>query len=384
MFRSFSGAEFSAQFGSKKGGLAAAAFALLAVLPCPSRAEPHSNRVVCFIGGLNSEYGRRPGVIRAITETFGGSGIRLIELKIGDGTPAATRQGMYAIVQQVYDYARSLPELTGKRVTIIGSSQGGLVTMALIAMHRHELPFTVDSAITIASPLAGEYGLPDFWAGMLDGLVHEVGKNFTDPIRDALLAAQADPGVARALSSMQKKFGSSDPFTRLRRGIAEILKYEVERDFGLLRLAFYNPVGQSHVSTAGYWHDPLHLDQYFKYCTFLPRIMNEVDHPDAARYAKNIGALNLLVFLSAERDEVLKPVYTAERRFYKKGSKTEVEASFKDTRTYRENLLTLGTMFDEGRLKIEEMSGAPHDCWSEHCWQALIRYFRMILEREKS
>lgn len=322
-------------------------------------------RVICFVGGLNAIYGKPPPIVQAIREAH--PHIPFIELKIGDGSAAATRASMHTQLKQIYQYARKQDVLKNTTVTLIGGSQGGLLALALIARHAHELPFKIDSLMTIASPLAGVYGLPGGWEIMLKQLVEETVSMFTKPLQKILESSGTLP---------QKE---GDPFASLRKDLATIMYDEAKRDIGKLSLLFYNPVGQLLSSTAGYWHDPLQQEKYLKQNTFLPVITNEVKHPLNEQQTKNVASLQKILFIAAEADRVVKPFCSAERRFYKDGSTTEIEPSFRATRTYKENLLNLGAMYDDGRLVIASIPGAGHNCENSACIQSGIDFFNQIL-----
>ncbi len=362
--------------------------AALLTLASTGNAYRRTDFAICFIGGLNSLYGQPNSIACAIRDTH--PDIPFVELKIGDGSQAATRVGMYHQVGQICSFALNTPSLAGKHVILICGSQGGLVGQAFIEMYGDKLPFTIDSFMTCASPLGGQYGLPDGWENDVDKIISQSGLTTLQQIA-GLLGIKEYPmitsrkktitiGMALAqLEEMKRAEDARDVLAPIRAVIAKLVKAFVRKDFSLIRFVFYNPIGQDLISVAGYWRDPKHRLDYLSFNGFLPYINNEREHVNAARYKANMSALNWAIFLWAGKDNTVKPPCSGSKCFYKWGSTTDLESGFKDTMQYQQDLLGLGTMFNEGRLLIEELPNDTHAFNSAEAIAAGLRYFDMIV-----
>ncbi|MCL5436953.1 MAG: hypothetical protein M1549_03710 [Candidatus Dependentiae bacterium] len=360
----------------------------LLLLACTGNAYRRDDFAIVFIGGYDSVYGQPTPIAIAIRNAY--PDIPFVELKIGDGTQGATHTGLYRQLDQIYKFALQTPALNGKHAILIGGSQGGVLAQGFIEMYGDKLPFAIDSLMTIASPIGGEYGLPDSWENTVDTVVFNGDKILLQQLLAAFGIKEyifsSDDG-ARTLTlgeAVAEGMSVRDITTPVRKVIAAAIKKLVKKDFGLIRFIFYNPLGQDLISIAGYWRDPMHRLDYLAFNAYLPYINNEREHVNAARYKANMSALQYAVFFWAGKDNVVKPPCSGAKRFYKWGSKTDVEAAFTDTMQYQQNLLGLKTLYDAGRLVIQELPNDTHSCDSSEAIAAGLQQFATIVGASKA
>jgi palmitoyl-protein thioesterase len=115
----------------------------------------------------------------------------------------------------------------------------------------------------------------------------------------------------------------------------------------------YSSMFQKYVSFAGYWHDPLHHQEYLAKCSFLPYLNNEVDHDLAALYKKNICSLNCMVLVKSDNDDIIDPVESCHFGFYKEGDPYQM-VTLEESTLYKEDRLGLKTLAETGRLFLKE------------------------------
>lgn len=309
--------------------------------------------------------------------------IPLVVGKIGDGSPAATQTGMYRQLAQLYADASTHPTLAGKHVIVFGSSQGGMLAQAFVEMYGDRLPFTIDSLMTLASPIGGQFGLPDGWEAYVDLVVWHGDAIVLQQILSFLgikdyLITLGDRSLTLE-TAVAESAQTRDILDPLRTEIARLLKEFVRNDWPLVDIVFYNAIGQDLISVAGYWKDPQNQTGYRTFNSFLPYINNEVTHANSERYRANLANLNRIVFIWAGLDGVVKPPCSGGKRFYKPGSRTELEQSFTETDQYKQNLLNLGHMYNNGRLFIEYLPYDGHGCISEQGISTGLYHFNAIV-----
>ncbi len=322
---------------------------------------------VFFVRGLNSNE-LLPPILQAFQQEF--PTIPIVVAKIGDGSAATTNRGLYHQLDDISNDALTNPLLRGKRVIVIGSSQGGLLARSFIEKYGDVVPFTIDSFMSCASPQGGEYGLPDGWKDFVHRVIWGADVNLLQQITSLLgiSGATIDGGslgtvtIASAIATIRSETLSRDIFDPIRAAIESIVNSIVENDWPLVRIIFYNFIGQDLVSVANYWKDPLHKADYLAFNTFLPYFNNDINHANSARYKANLQNLNYIIMLWAGRDFVVKPDCSGAFRFYEWGSATVVEPVFTGTTQYTQNLLGLRDMYDNGHLFFESPQGMGHGC----------------------
>jgi len=323
---------------------------------------------VFVVRGLNSNEAFPP-IAQAFHAEF--PTIPMVMGRIGDGSAATTNRGMYHLLDDLYADASTNAALVGKRVIVIGFSQGGLLARTFIEKYAHLLPFKIDSLISCASPQAGEFGLPDSWTEWVDLVVWHADDLILQAITNLLgikgttidVAGFGSMTVENAVKTIgQTAKTRGDILDPLRESIANLIKSLVAQDWPLVRIVFYNAIGQDLISVANYWKDPEHQADYLALNSFLPYFNNEKDHANAAQYKANIQNLNCILMLWANTDFVIKPDCSGSMRFYKWGSRTDLERTFTETAQYTSNLLGLRDMYDNGRLFFECPYGMGHGC----------------------
>lgn len=351
------------------------------VLSCSAAREDFA---VLYIRGLNSNESLSP-MILAFQQDF--PTIPVVVAKIGDGGPATTNRGMYHLLADVYADASTNPVLAGKRVIIVGSSQGGLLGRAFIEKYGDMLPFTIDSFISCAGPQAGEFGLPDGWESYVDLIIWHGDTFLLDQIASLLniktmnltFDNRSSITVENAIEVLGNRSESRDILDPIRTALADLLKNFIRQDFPLVRIIFYNLIGQDLISVANYWKDPEHKAEYLVFNTFLPYFNNEKPHDNAERYKANLQKLRYMVLFWATIDNVIKPDRSGGLQFYKWGSRILLDKSFTETEQYKNNLLGLRFMYDNGHLFFENPQGMGHGCEGPAI-PISLRYFHAIID----
>ena len=322
---------------------------------------------VFFVRGLNSQAAVPPPIIQEFQLEF--PSIPVVTARIGDGSPAATRKGLYQQLDDIGQDAMTNAVLNGKRVIVVGGSQGGLLARAFIERYGDKVPFTVDSFMSLAGQHCGQFGLPDGWESYIDEilghsdiqLLNQFAQMFG--IKLSKVEELADMTVEEVISlQLEQEIADRGIIDTLRAFIASAIKKLVKKDFPLIRFVFYTPLAQHLISVAGYWKDPMHRLDYLAFNQFLPVFNNEREHADAARYKTNMAKLRYVIFFWAGNDSMIKPSCSAAFRFFKWGSRTELQQVFTETIQYQQNLLGLRDLYDQGKFFFESPAGMGHDC----------------------
>ncbi|HBL98985.1 TPA: hypothetical protein DDZ86_05080 [Candidatus Dependentiae bacterium] len=345
---------------------------------------PDEDWAIFFVRGINSNAQDQFPILTAFHEEF--PQIPIVIAQIGDGGPQTTNRGLYHQLGDVYWDAKSNPILAGKRVIVIGHSQGGLLARAFIEKYGHMLPFTIDSFLSCAGPHGGQFGLPNSWEEYVDLviwhgddlLLKQIASLLGIKNRSIEIENHGSITVETAIRMLAEPTASRDILDPIKTAIAKLIKALIKKDFPLVRVIFYNFVGQDLISVANYWKDPNHKIEYLAFNEFLPYFNNEKDHKDAKQYKANIQKLNYLVMLCALNDPVIKPDCSEVMRFYKWNSRIELDSIFTDTDQYINNLLGLRDLYDSGRLFFEYPAGMGHDCGGNGVIIAM-KYLRAIV-----
>ena len=107
-----------------------------------------------------------------------------------------------------------------------------------------------------------------------------------------------------------------------------------------------------------YWHDPLNISNYRTGSHYLAPINNELDTINEV-YRDKMEQLENFVMVMFNQDEVVVPKESAHFMFYKPGQDVEVLA-LEDSRLYRDNLIGLKTLNEQGKLHFYALDG-EHD-----------------------
>ena len=182
---------------------------------------------------------------------------------------------------------------------LVAHSQGALVARGFV--ERCGTP-PVHSFVSLAGPHAGQFGLP-FYA---------------PPERDSLRAA----GLAVAAHLASRRF--------------------------------YSPALQPRLSFAQYWRDPFNASAY-EGAAFLADLNNEGPGGPNPAYRRRIAALNSLVLVGFEHDEVVVPRESSVFGFYAPNS-SEAIRPLRRSPLYTRDLLGLAEL---------DARGALHEAWAD-------------------
>lgn len=109
----------------------------------------------------------------------------------------------------------------------------------------------------------------------------------------------------------------------------------------------YTNWAQNHIAQATYWHDPINVQNYIKYNTFIANINNEKNiNKD---YIYRLQQLNKFIMVKFLRDEFVIPIETQWFGFYRPKSDIVIQ-SLVETEIYRFNKLGLRNMMENGKI----------------------------------
>lgn len=169
----------------------------------------------------------------------------------------ASLEPMWRQVQKFGEEFRNISERHPEGFHLIGYSQGGLISRALLETHpKHN----VRNFISLSSPQAGQYGSKLFF-----------GLSF--------------------------KWQNSAQFLHI-----FFPELALETAYKL----FYTLGGQL-ISIGNYWNDPHHQGLYHQFSAFLPLLNNEVTLKLNASYKNGITRLRRMVLIGGPDDGVITP-----------------------------------------------------------------------------
>lgn len=125
----------------------------------------------------------------------------------------------------------------------------------------------------------------------------------------------------------------------------------------------YSSLFQKYISVAGYWHDTLHHHDYLSKCNFLPLLNNEVNHPLKQKFKDNILSLDKMVLVNSTQEEIIEPRASCHFGYYRIGTLSVIEDFFSSAQ-YKQNLIGLKTLYDDGRL-VFKMAECTHANYQE-------------------
>lgn len=199
------------------------------------------------------------------------------------------------------DVVRELSQNATQGVTLVCYSQGAILCRALLEqMDDHP----VHTFISLAGPLAGQFGVSRFLVGWY-------------------------------------WWGS---------------KYDVY-DYA------YKGISQR-VSIFNYWKDPLHFREYLEGNTFLPYIENEKKHSRMGVYKRNFLRTERIVLIGGEDDEVIEPWQSSLLGFHQRGS-DKIVLDVRKTPAYLNNTYGLRSLDERGGLIIHSIPGVTHLRWHQ-------------------
>jgi palmitoyl-protein thioesterase len=131
----------------------------------------------------------------------------------------------------------------------------------------------------------------------------------------------------------------------------------------------YSDFNQQHLSLSNYWRDPNRIDRYFKKCSFLPIINNEVIVPEKSRKRKeNLCNLSNFVMIWSPNDGILYPPESGKFSFY---DATLNIIPIEMTPLYRSDALGLRFLNENGRLFMYKTNCTHEDHRNPICFEQL-------------
>jgi len=122
----------------------------------------------------------------------------------------------------------------------------------------------------------------------------------------------------------------------------------------ILSRGAYNPMIQSRLVQAEYWHDAEDEASYKSKNIFLPDLNNEITINQD--YKNRLKSLDKFVLVRFNNDTMVQPVSSEWFGFYAKGQ-AEIEVSLEETELYKQDRLGLKEMNENGKLVFLQTDG---------------------------
>jgi len=238
-------------------------------------------------------------------------GIYIHNVEIGDGRNDSLRMDINLQVQLFAQSVQNDTNLKGG-FNLIGHSQGGLITRAYV--ERYNNP-PVYNLISWAGPQDGVYGVPDVNSFCPDEFCPILNWLF-----DLLMGVDAPSQYI-----------------------------------------------QEHYTFASYWKNIYHYEDYQKNNIFLADINNEKVMTNST-YKKNIMSLNTYVLVYSTNDTIVIPKESPWFYFFPTGSDRTV-VPFNQTEQYTDDLIGLGTLYDQGKIAYYHVPCGHEDIPRAGCGQ---------------
>ncbi|GIQ89048.1 palmitoyl-protein thioesterase 1 [Kipferlia bialata] len=119
----------------------------------------------------------------------------------------------------------------------------------------------------------------------------------------------------------------------------------------------YTDWAQADTAPAGYWKDPLRLDEYLEYSCYLAPLNCEIESARNSTLAEHVTNLELLALFGDQSDGVIMPFQSAFFGFYENG--TNVVLPLERSELYLNDYIGLAELDRTGRL-LQATSGLPH------------------------
>ncbi|CAG7821760.1 unnamed protein product, partial [Allacma fusca] len=121
----------------------------------------------------------------------------------------------------------------------------------------------------------------------------------------------------------------------------------------------YSEGGQL-VSVGNYWRDPHHLPLFFNYSTFLARVDNVVDTPNATQFKENFLKLKKLILIGGPNDGIICPWQSSHFGFF---DENEDVVEMKLRNIYTDDTFGLRSLDLSGRITTVTVPGIKHPEW---------------------
>eukprot|EP00252_Welwitschia_mirabilis_P023065 TRINITY_DN6428_c0_g1_i1.p1 TRINITY_DN6428_c0_g1~~TRINITY_DN6428_c0_g1_i1.p1 ORF type:complete len:304 (+),score=44.83 TRINITY_DN6428_c0_g1_i1:181-1092(+) len=137
----------------------------------------------------------------------------------------------------------------------------------------------------------------------------------------------------------------------------------------LIQGEIYSEFVQDHLAPSGYIKIPTDIPDYLQYCTFLPKLNNELPDQRNSTYKQRFSSLKKLVLIMFDQDSVLVPRQTAWFGYYPDGNFSVVLPA-NETALYKEDWIGLRTLDENGRVEYVSVHGSHleinEDCMTQH------------------
>eukprot|EP00005_Dracoamoeba_jomungandri_P001287 CAMPEP_0174252088 /NCGR_PEP_ID=MMETSP0439-20130205/1713_1 /TAXON_ID=0 /ORGANISM="Stereomyxa ramosa, Strain Chinc5" /LENGTH=300 /DNA_ID=CAMNT_0015332581 /DNA_START=34 /DNA_END=936 /DNA_ORIENTATION=+ len=259
---------------------------------------------VVLMHGINDDAGSMEHAKELIESKLPGVYVRALE--IGDGKFDSIFWSSNHQVKKMCSLLQDDKNLTGKKINLIGFSQGGILSRGYLEKCNDP---PVKNFISWVAPQMGVFGVPE--------VGHIKYLNWTlDEIAD---------------------------------------------------LFIYDKFFQDLLSFAGYWRDPYDLKKYATHCTYLPLINNNpASGTPTDSYKKNILSLENFIMSYSSADDVLIPKETGWFGAYAADT-TKVIIPLEQQQFYTEDWIGIKTLADTNRL-IRFETNCSHPDYHSSCF----------------
>ncbi|XP_048778353.2 lysosomal thioesterase PPT2-A-like [Ostrea edulis] len=205
---------------------------------------------------------------------------------------------MWTQITKIRQRVASIMARHAQGIHFLCYSQGGLLCRGVLSSMDHN----VDTFISLSSPQAGQYGIPDIW---------------------------------------KKHIG----FPCLKSSMYKIL---------------YKKFTQKILSIANYWNDPHHQPLYRKYSEFLAPLDGTTVTPNLTEFKKNFLKLRKIVLIGGPQDEVIKPWQSSHFGFF---DEKENIVEMKKQKFFLDDDFGLRTLYNQERVSTFTFRGLRHSDW---------------------
>lgn len=139
----------------------------------------------------------------------------------------------------------------------------------------------------------------------------------------------------------------------------------------------YTNLFQEHLSIAGYWRDPLNLENYLTKCSYLPILNNEIETALSLTQKEQIKSLVNFILIWSPNDTVLSPSESGKFSFLNQNLDV---IRLEDTELYNKDLLGLKYLNDNSRLHVYETNCSHVDHRNPYCYSQLYPIFEQYIK----
>ncbi|XP_017890290.1 lysosomal thioesterase PPT2 homolog [Ceratina calcarata] len=125
---------------------------------------------------------------------------------------------------------------------------------------------------------------------------------------------------------------------------------------------FYSKIGQR-TSVGNYWNDPHHQELYQEYSNFLPYVNNEKNTTKIQLSKRGLTKLKHMVLIGGPEDGVITPWQSSHFGYF---NADETVIDMRDRNIYKDDLIGLKTLNENGRLTLITVPDVPHYEWHKN------------------